>query len=121
MRGAGGVSSLSARPTTTPPPPLRSPFGFADGFSDHGILQTLFSRTVRLILGNSSGLSPAAASAWVLRRMPILGAMANLSLTLRANATANTPPGVTRGLIWGNPEHDTCHSPDYYYHNNVRG
>ena len=81
-------------------------------------------RTVRLILGNSSGLTPAAASAWVLQRMPILGAMANLSLALRDNATANTPPGVTRGLIWGPPEHDTCHEPDYYYHNNawfVRG
>jgi hypothetical protein len=74
---------------------------------------------MRLVLGSNSGLSPAAATSWVVRHMPILGAMANVSLALRANATAQTPPGVTRGLIWGSPEHDTCHEPDYYYHNQV--
>jgi hypothetical protein len=74
---------------------------------------------VRLVLGSNSGLTPTAAREWVVRRMLTLGAMANVSLSLRANATENTPPGVTRGLIWGSPEHDTCHSPDYYYHNQV--
>ena len=71
-------------------------------------------RTVRLVLGNASGLPPSTAEAWVLRHMPTLGAMANLSLALRANATEKTPAGVTRGLIWGPPEHDTCHSPGAY-------
>lgn len=37
--GGGGYTQSPAVCT-----PLRSPFGYADGFSDQGILQTLFAR-----------------------------------------------------------------------------
>jgi hypothetical protein len=97
------------------------PFGgFADGLADYGEMQDIFARTARSQLGyNGTG----GGAAWVAAHLPQAVALANYSLGLRVAAKANTT-APTAGLVWGPPEHDTCHTPDFYYHNNawfVRG
>lgn len=90
--------------------------GFADGFADYGEMMDLFARTARSQLGyNATG---GGGAAWVAAHLPQAVAMANYSLALRQAAKANTT-APTAGLVWGPPEHDTCHSPDFYYHNQV--
>lgn len=93
------------------------PFQFADSYSDYGIVQALFARTARAVLSNNAQTN---ASAWLESFLPPAIALTNYSYNLRLNATAKTVPGsVSHGLIWGPPEHDTCHEPDYYFHVNV--
>ena len=55
-------------------------------------------------------------------RLPQIFRLANYSYQLRMAAIARGEvPGVmaSAGMIFGSPEHDLCHSPDYFYHNNV--
>lgn len=90
--------------------------GFGDALADYGETLDLFVRTANYQLAyNSSG------TVWVNQYLPPFIALLNYTFRLRMNATVNgTLPGeVTHGLIYGSPEHDTCHEPDYYYHNNA--
>jgi hypothetical protein len=97
---------------------LSCPDGFADGLADYGEMQDLFWRTARAVIAQAE---PAAAQAWLDAHMPEAFALANHSFNLRLAAIARNDPvgSVTRGLIYGSPEHDTCHEPDFYNHNNV--
>ena len=93
------------------------PDGFADGLADEGEMQDLFVRTAVMQLGYNK----ANGSAWLAAHIDNAVLLANYSLQRRLAAVANASlvPPAARGLIFGSPEHDTCHSPDYYYHNNA--
>jgi hypothetical protein len=96
-----------------------SPLDFPDGLSDFGQLLELWTRTAHAMLladGTSKDSVPVDGAAWVKREMPKAVALANYTLRMRRNATANCTKGsVQYGLIWGPAEHDTCHFPDYYF------
>ena len=101
---------------------ISCPFQFADGFADYGEMLDIIARMIRWELAYNS----INASDWVRAHIHQALLLANFSYTLRLQAkhnasTAGTPAA---GLIWGPPEHDTCHDPGYYYHNQawfVRG
>jgi len=100
-----------------PPHPLTPPHSP----SDYGEIQDIFSRTARALLAAGS----ADAAAWIAHNAPAAVRVANYSLAARLAAAGNaSQTGVIKGLIWGPPEHDTCHEPGFYTHNNawfVRG
>ena len=74
--------------------------------------QDIFARVARAELGYV-----ADGPAWLAAHLPAALRLANFSLQLRLSAVANaSSTGPTKGLVWGPPEHDTCHEPDYYYH-----
>jgi hypothetical protein len=106
--------------------------GFGDALADVGEELESFARVARA----QAGYNGAAGAAWVQAHVPAFARLANFSLRLRLNATAadatdatDAALGAARdpatvGLVFGSPEHDTCHEPDYYVHNNawlVRG
>lgn len=97
------------------------PFQFADGFADYGEIQAIFTNTARALLANGD----AGATAWIAQYAPAAARVANYSLIMRRAAAGNaSQTGVIAGMIWGPPEHDTCHEPGWYTHNNawfVRG
>jgi hypothetical protein len=80
-------------------------------------MQDLFVRTAVAQLGYNT----ANGSAWLAAHIDNAVLLANYSLQRRLAAVANasTAPPTARGLIFGSPEHDTCHEPDWYYHNNA--
>ncbi len=94
------------------------PEGFADGLADYGEMQDLFWRTARAVAAHAS---PQESQAWLDAHVPQAVALANNSYQRRLQAVARDDPAgsVTRGLIWGSPEHDTCTEPDFYYHINA--
>lgn len=91
------------------------PNGFADGLSDFGQMQDIFVRVARAQLAGN----PTNGSAWVAAHMDQAWRLMNYSYHLRLAAVARGDTNVTQGLIYGPPEHDTCHDPGYYYHNNA--
>ena len=94
------------------------PNKFADGLADIGEMQDIFARVARMQLAANT----INGSAWLSAHFAQGLSLTQYALTLRKNATARGEvPGVnvTAGLIYGSPEHDLCHSPDFYYHNNV--
>jgi hypothetical protein len=94
------------------------PNKFADGLADIGEMQDLFARVARMQLAANT----VNGSAWLSSHFAQGLSLTQYALALRKNATARGEvPGVnvTAGLIYGSPEHDLCHSPDYFYHNNV--
>jgi hypothetical protein len=99
------------------------PDQFADGLADYGEMEDLFARVARMQLAANL----ANGTAWLDAHLAQGFLLANHSLALRLAAVARgETPGVnaSAGMIFGSPEHDLCHSPDYYYHNNawfVRG
>ena len=92
------------------------PGGFADGLADYGEMQDIFVRTARAALAQSPN-----GTAWLAAHMGQGWRLMNYSYHLRLAAVARGEGSgnATKGMIWGSPEHDTCHSPDYYYHNNA--
>ena len=91
------------------------PNKFADGLSDYGEMEDLFVRCARMQLATNG-------TAWLGAHITQGIALMNYSYSLRMAAVArHEVPGrnVTAGMIWGSPEHDLCHSPGYYYHNNA--
>ena len=86
------------------------PNGFADGLADFGEMQDMFVRVARAQLA-----SVGNGSAWVAAHMEQGWSLMNYSYHLRLAASARGDVNVTKGLIWGPPEHDTCHEPGYYY------
>ena len=92
------------------------PLGFPDGLSDFGQLLELWVQVARARQSRSALAYATSPDQWIQANLPKALALANFTLQLRRNATANTPAGSSyRGLIWGPGEHDTCHSPDYYF------
>jgi len=94
------------------------PDGFADGLADYGELQQLFTQTARYELAYNT----VNGSYWVASHAPQMFAIANYSLARRREAVARgDKPGLnaTAGMVYGSPEHDTCHEVDFYYHTNV--
>jgi hypothetical protein len=91
------------------------PNGFADGLSDFGQMQDIFVRVARAQLA----INTANGSAWVAAHVDQAWRLMNYSYHLRLAAVARGDANVTKGLIWGPPEHDTCHDPGFYYHNNA--
>ena len=91
--------------------------GFGDALADYGEMLEVFHRTARAQLD----FGGAAGAAWCAAHLPAFARLANFTLSLRLNASSSgAPPGdVTHGLVFGSPEHDTCHEPGYYFHNNV--
>ena len=87
------------------------PNGFADGLSDFGQMQDIFVRVARAQLAGNA----VNGSAWVAAHMDQGWRLMNYSYHLRLAASARGDVNVTKGLIWGPPEHDTCHEPGYYY------
>ena len=83
------------------------PLGFPDGLSD-------FGRMLHLWVATARANSDCCSGPWIADNLPRVLSLANYTLKMRQNATANTA-GVVKGLIWGPAEHDTCHSPDYYF------
>ena len=96
---------------------LSCPNGFADGLSDFGQMQDIFVRVARAQMAGN----PANGSAWVAAHVDQAWRLMNYSYHLRLAAVARGDANVTKGLIFGPPEHDTCHSPGYYYHKYVDG
>lgn len=93
------------------------PYAFADGFADLGEMQDVFARTARALLAANA----ATAASWIAFQVPAAVRLANYSLALRRAAASNSSQtGVIKGLVWGPPEHDTCHDPGFYYHNNAQ-
>ena len=90
--------------------------GFGDALADYGEMLDVFSRVGRAMLAYEAG-----GQAWVAAHVPQFARLAGYALRLRLNATQNgTAPGTpTAGLVWGSPEHDTCHEPGYYFHNSA--
>jgi len=86
-------------------------------------MEDLFARVARMQLAANL----ANGSAWLNAHFAQGFALANHSLALRLEAVSRgETPGVnaSAGMVFGSPEHDLCHNPDYYYHNNawfVRG
>ncbi len=77
--------------------------------ADYGLMITLFTRTARAVLASNAGMN---GSAWLAAHLDTAVLVANYTLALRTNATQNTQPGTVQyGLIFGPPEHDTCHEP----------
>ena len=91
------------------------PNGFADGLSDFGQMQDIFVRVARAQLA----VNTANGTAWINAHMDQAWRLANYSYNLRLAAVARGETNVSKGLIFGPPEHDTCHDPGFYYHNNV--
>ena len=94
------------------------PNKFADGLADIGEMQDLFARVARMQLAANL----VNGSQWLSSHFAQGLSLTQYGLALRKNATARGEvPGVnvTAGMIYGSPEHDLCHSPDFYYHNNV--
>jgi hypothetical protein len=91
------------------------PNGFADGLADFGEMQDIFVRVARAQLA----VNTANGTAWIDAHMDQAWRLANYSYHLRLAAVARGDANVTKGLIFGPPEHDTCHEPGYYYHNNA--
>lgn len=96
---------------------LSCPFGFADGFSDLGEMMDIIARTAIAQLG----YNPTNGTAWLAAHIDQAVRLTNYSYGLRlaAKANASTQGTPAEGLVWGPPEHDTCHQPGYYYHNNA--
>ena len=79
--------------------------------------QDIWARTARAELGYNA----ANGSAWLTVHLTHGVLIANRSLNMRLATAGNRTVGDPHtGLIWGPPEHDTCHEPDFYYHNQVR-
>jgi hypothetical protein len=91
------------------------PGEFADGLADYGEMIDMFVRVARAQLSGN----PTNGTQWLSAHVAQGWRLMNYSYHLRLAAVARGDANVTRGLIWGSPEHDTCHSPGYYYHNNV--
>ena len=92
------------------------PGGFADGLADYGEMQDIFVRVARAALAGTPN-----GTAWVAAHMDQAWRLMNYSFGLRLAAVArgDAVGNASRGLVWGSPEHDTCHSPNFYYHNNA--
>ena len=91
--------------------------GFGDALADYGEQLEVFHRTARAQLD----FGGAAGAEWCAAHLPAFVRLANFTLGLRLNASANGAASgdPTHGLVFGSPEHDTCHEPGYYYHNNA--
>ena len=87
------------------------PLGFPDGLADFGQLLHLWTATARADANQGGG--------WAAENLPKAVKLANFTLGLRRNASVHTADGPTKGLIWGPAEHDTCHSPGYYFSTNM--
>jgi hypothetical protein len=72
-------------------------------------MQVLFTKTARAALAPGAGV--ASPQQWVLGVLDPVMLLSNYTLFLRNNATSAGLPGAHAGLVWGPPEHDTCHSP----------
>jgi hypothetical protein len=76
------------------------PLGFPDGLSDYGQLLELWVQIARAKQAQLGSVSTEAE--WVTQNLPKALALANFTLGLRRNATANTPTSSDfHGLIWG--------------------
>jgi len=82
---------------------LSCPNGFADGLSDFGQMQDIWVRVARAQLSTN----PTNGSAWVSQHFDQFWRLTNYSYHLRLAAVARGDVNVTKGLIWGPPEHDT--------------
>jgi len=94
------------------------PDQFADALADYGEMQDIFVRTARMQLGYNA----ANGSTWLAAHIDAGARLMNFSYALRMEAVARGDvPGVnvTAGMVFGSPEHDTCHEPGFYYHNNA--
>jgi hypothetical protein len=94
------------------------PDRFADGLADYGQMQDMWARIARMQLAANT----VNGTQWVRDHLVQAFALLNHSYALRMAAVARgETPGVnsTAGMIYGSPEHDLCHSPDYWYHNNA--
>jgi hypothetical protein len=94
---------------------LSCPNGFADGLSDFGQMEDIFTRIARAQLSGNA----VNGSAWLSAHIDQGVRLMNYSYHLRLSAVARGDTNETKGLIFGPPEHDTCHDPGYYYHNNA--
>ena len=76
-------------------------------------MQDMFARVARMQLAATL----ANGSDWLSAHMAQGFALANYSLALRLAAVARgETPGVnaSAGMVYGSPEHDLCHNPDFY-------
>ena len=78
-------------------------------------MQDIFVRVARAQLSANS----VNGSNWLSAHIDQGVRLMNYSYHLRLAAVARGDSNETKGLIFGPPEHDTCHEPNYYYHNNA--